>query len=237
MKKRSKKEKRVKKKKFKKIFMIFIVIISSWAYLSTNGKIKLFNINYAEKANTLDRNIETLLVNKEHELDKNYIPKNLTFPNISFTDEASQEERHVVDIIREPLENLIREAEKDGIILIGNSGYRSYKSQKNLYYNRVKTDGKEIADLYVSKQGSSEHQTGLAIDITNEDRYFLKGTREAEWLSENCYKFGFILRYPEGKENITNINYEPWHIRYVGIQVAEYIHDNNITLEEYVKER
>ena len=90
---------------------------------------------------------------------------------------------------------------------------------------RVLSDGKQMADKYVAKAGFSEHQTGLAIDLTNEYRYFVKGTNEAEW---------FIIRYPEGKESITGVAYEPWHIRYVGEEVSRYIYENNITLEEYL---
>ena len=88
---------------------------------------------------------------------------------------------------------------------MGNSGYRSYSSQKILYNNRVRTEGKKSADAYVAKPGFSEHQTGLCIDITNEGRYFVEGTVEAEWLEKNCSKFGFIIRYPKYKKDITGI--------------------------------
>ncbi|MDY3207118.1 M15 family metallopeptidase, partial [Clostridium baratii] len=80
----------------------------------------------------------------------------------------------------------------------------------------------------------SEHQTGLCIDITNRDKYFVKGTKEADWLAENCYKFGFIIRYPYGKKNVTGIEYEPWHVRYVGKKAAKDIYEKGITLEEYL---
>ena len=132
------------------------------------------------------------------------------------------------------MERLIEDAKEEGIFLLGNSGYRSYSSQENVYESRIELEGKEIADAYVAKPGFSEHQTGLCIDLTNRDRYFVKGTEEAEWLAENCYKYGFIIRYPEGKEEVTGIAYEPWHIRYVGEDSATYIHNNGITLEEYL---
>ncbi|EKN36818.1 D-alanyl-D-alanine carboxypeptidase, partial [Clostridium botulinum CFSAN001627] len=128
----------------------------------------------------------------------------------------------------------INTAKEEGIILLGNSGYRSYRSQKNIYKNRARSQGKELADAYVAKPGFSEHQTGLCIDITNKDRYFVQGTKEADWLAKNCYRFGFIIRYPKEKKSITNIEYEPWHIRYVGKEAAKYIYDNKITLEEYL---
>lgn len=168
-------------------------------------------------------------------MDKEYKPENSTIPNIPFTANSSNEEKHVAGIIAKPLEELVNTAKKEGITLLGNSAYRSYKSQKNTYNNRVKTAGKESADAYVAEPGFSEHQTGMCIDITNEDKYFLKGTKEADWLAENCYRFGFIIRYPYGKRNITGIEYEPWHIRYVGKKAAKYIYDNKITLEEYLR--
>ena len=129
---------------------------------------------------------------------------------------------------------MINDAKSDDVVLVGNSAYRSYKSQKEVYNNRVKAVGRKKAEDYVAKPGFSEHQTGLCIDITNRDKYFVKGTEEADWLANNCYKYGFIIRYPEGKENITGISYEPWHIRYVGKEIAKQIHNKGITLEEYL---
>ncbi|MFR3560233.1 MAG: D-alanyl-D-alanine carboxypeptidase family protein, partial [Paraclostridium sordellii] len=104
-------------------------------------------------------------------------------------------------------------------------------------YNRIKSVGKKEADKYVAKPGKSEHQTGLAIDVTNEDRWFVKSTDEAQWLATNAHKYGFILRYPEGKQQITGVAYEPWHIRYVGEKVAKKIYDEQITLEEFLEKK
>ncbi|WP_291651137.1 M15 family metallopeptidase [Clostridium sp.] len=189
------------------------------------------NINIKPDSNSNDN---LLLVNKDHGLSKNYKPKNLTIPDIPFTDIVNNEEKHVAGIIVKPLENLVRKAKDDGIILLGNSGYRSYKSQKNTFNDRVKSQGIENAEAYVAKPGFSEHQTGLCIDITNEENYLIQGTKEGDWLAENSYRFGFIIRYPLGKEDITGIEYEPWHIRYVGEEAAKYIYENGITLEEYL---
>ena len=188
----------------------------------------------AANGNNVNVSTELTLVNAEYGLDKDYEPKKLTIPNISFATGVSREEKHVAGIIVKPLEDLFNAAEREGVILLGNSGYRSYKSQKSTYSGRVVSEGKKLADGYVAKPGFSEHQTGLCIDITNEAKYFVKGTKEADWLAENCYKFGFIIRYPYGKKSITGIEYEPWHIRYVGKKAAKYIHDNGITLEEYL---
>ncbi|WP_252238471.1 MULTISPECIES: M15 family metallopeptidase [unclassified Clostridium] len=230
-------------KKILKKILIFIIVIGGlfvcnrFLFIESekiNIKDNKFNLNNNDKLINED-NDEIILVNRKNGLDKEYKPENLTIPNIPFTDNSSNEEKHVAGIIAKPLEELVNIAKKDGITLLGNSAYRSYKSQKNTYNNRVKTAGKENADAYVAEPGFSEHQTGMCIDITNEDKYFLKGTKEADWLAENCYRFGFIIRYPYGKKNITGIEYEPWHIRYVGKKAAKYIYDNKITLEEYLR--
>lgn len=198
------------------------------AKIQVSGKDKLL-----EEKNT-NINTELLLVNKEYVLNKEYIPEGLSVPNIDFAEESDNEEKHVAKSIVDPIENLVNCAKEEGIILVGNSAYRSYESQKSTYRHSVKSQGKELADSYVAKPGFSEHQTGLCIDVTNEDRYFVQGTREADWLAENCHRFGFIIRYPEGKKSITGIEYEPWHIRYVGEEAANYIYNNGITLEEYL---
>lgn len=190
------------------------------------------NSDLKDKTNT--ENEKLLLVNKEIGLSKNYIPKDLVVPNIPFSEESVNEEKQVSEVILKPLESLVYAAKNEGIILLGNSGYRSYKLQQDVYKDSLKNFGREHTNLYVAKAGFSEHQSGLAIDITNEHNYFAKGTVEANWLAENAYKFGFIVRYPEGKTNITGIAYEPWHIRYVGEEAARYIYDNDITLEEYL---
>ncbi|MHC1749980.1 MAG: M15 family metallopeptidase [Cellulosilyticaceae bacterium] len=176
-----------------------------------------------------------LLVNKEYEIDSTYKPEVLERPDLVFTKDAQKEEQYVDSKIIEPLENLINAAKKEGVIFLGSSGFRSYELQEKTYNNRVRTQGKELADAYVAQPGFSEHQTGLAIDLTNQKRNFAKGTKEADWLDGNCYRFGFIIRYPEGKEHVTGIKYEPWHIRYVGKEAAEIIYTQQITLEEYVE--
>ena len=126
----------------------------------------------------------------------------------------------------------------DGIRLYLKSAYRSYQTQNTMYYNRLKrNNGKD--DGWVSKPGASDHQTGLGCDIVSRswrdkamNRDFGK-TEEAQWMVENAHRFGFILRYPSDKEEITEINFEPWHYRYVGIPAATYIMENGICLEEF----
>ena len=132
--------------------------------------------------------------------------------------------------------------EKDGIYLYAHSGYRSYRTQKTMYYNRLEKN-RGVDDGIVQYPGASEHQSGLAIDVINKAGIGKKFTNDAfanskqgKWLKENCWDYGFILRYPEDKEDITQIGYESWHIRYVGVQVAQYMRDHNLCLEEFTEE-
>ena len=120
----------------------------------------------------------------------------------------------------------------DGIYLYELSGYRSYATQNRLYNNYVAADGKQLADTYSARPGHSEHQSGLALDV-NSVEYSFSTTKEAKWLAANCYKYGFILRYPEGKTDMTGYIYEAWHIRYVGVEIATKIHNSGLCLEEY----
>ena len=114
------------------------------------------------------------------------------------------------------------------------SGFRSYSTQDRIYNNYVARDGKQMADTYSARPGHSEHQTGLAFDVNQINDTF-NDSAEAKWLANNCYKYGFILRYPQGKEDITGYKYESWHFRYVGVDLATKLYNNGdwITLEEY----
>ncbi|SHI94090.1 D-alanyl-D-alanine carboxypeptidase [Clostridium cavendishii DSM 21758] len=226
-------------KKVFKIILSLIIIFFGAIYILVNTVLKE-NYNISDIKNNLTKETinkksqELLLVNDQNGLGKDYIPEGLTIPNIKFSSNSANEEKHVAGIMAKPLEKLVKAAKDEGVTLLGNSAYRSYKSQEKVYNNRVKSQGRKLADSYVAKPGFSEHQTGLCIDITNKDKYFVEGTKEADWLAKNCYKFGFIIRYPKGKKTSTGIDYEPWHIRYVGKEAAKYIYDNKITLEDYL---
>ena len=113
------------------------------------------------------------------------------------------------------------------------SGYRSYTTQQNLYNNYVATYGQEEADTFSAKPGTSEHQTGLAMDVGWIDDAYGE-TASGKWLAENCHKYGFIIRYPKGKEDITGYKYEPWHIRYLGVDIATDVYQSGLCLEEYL---
>jgi len=131
------------------------------------------------------------------------------------------------------LKKMFAAAKKEGLNLFVRSGFRSYSTQKYLYNSYVKRDGKAAADRYSARPGHSEHQTGLAFDINKANSSFA-GSPEAKWLAKNCHKYGFIIRYPKGKESITGYIYEPWHVRYLGIETATSVYDSGLCLEEYL---
>lgn len=176
-------------------------------------------------------NSNLILVNKYNYLTEDYIPENLEEISIEYARSGMQ----LVSEAKETFETLSQEAKKDGMTIIAMSSYRSYDYQVNLYNNYVKSDGKDAADAYSARPGFSEHQTGLAVDIYNKELPYtsFEETKEFEWMQKNAYKYGFILRFPKDKVNITGYQYEAWHYRYVGKKAAKYIHDHNITLEEY----
>lgn len=132
------------------------------------------------------------------------------------------------------LTEMQKEAAKHGLSLPNISGFRSYTTQKQLYQSYIIESGIYYANIYSARPGHSEHSTGLAFDIGNIN-YAYGLTASGRWLNENCHKFGFIIRYPKGKEAITGYNYEPWHIRYVGKENALKIYNSGLCLEEYLK--
>ena len=156
-----------------------------------------------------------LIVNKTYSLPKDYNPGKLN------TDAYNA------------FEKMKEAASKDNIKLWIASGYRSYTTQDNLYNYYLKNDSKEKVDTYSARPGHSEHQTGYAMDLNIIDSSF-EGTPEAIWIEKNCYKYGFIIRYPKGKEQITGYKYEPWHVRYLGEENNKKVHDSTLTLEEYL---
>lgn len=125
------------------------------------------------------------------------------------------------------------DAANEGLNIWIASGYRSYEYQNKIYNNYSSMYGSETADTFSARPGHSEHQTGLAIDMNSIDDSFAD-TPESEWVKENCYKYGFIIRYPKDKEDITGYKYEPWHVRYLGEDAAEKVYNSGLTLEEYL---
>lgn len=184
---------------------------------------------YTIKAKNLNTN--KILVNKYYYLDENYVPNNLE----EIDKEYSKGGIKLVKEAKEAFQELSKKARESNLNIIAMSAYRSYQYQVTLYNNYVKQDGKEEADAYSARPGYSEHQTGLATDVYNQKETYtnFEKTEEFKWMQENAYKFGFILRFPKGKEEETGYQYESWHYRYVGKEAAKYIKENNITFEEY----
>ena len=155
-----------------------------------------------------------LVVNKTYTVPADYTPGGLT------------------DDCADAFANMQAAAGAEDIILYEASGFRSYETQAGLYDNYVARDGQEAADRYSARPGSSEHQTGLAIDLNDVSDTF-GDTPEGKWVAAHAAEYGFILRYPEGKEEATGYMYEPWHIRYVGEEFAQKLTDSGLCLEEY----
>ncbi len=167
-----------------------------------------------------------LIVNKTYSLPEDYMP--VGAEGYQRCNECITEET------KEAFSAMQADAWSLGLNLYISSGYRSYTYQDGLYNRYVEKDGKEAADKYSARAGYSEHQTGLAFDLNTIDDSFAE-TAEGKWIKDNCYRYGLILRYPKGKEAQTGYQYESWHLRYVGKELAEKLYNNGnwITLEEY----
>ena len=161
-----------------------------------------------------------LIVNQEIGLPKTY------HPNVDAT-------------ANEHLNKLMQSGNREGLNLVLRSAFRSYETQASLYQQYVARDGKKKADTYSAQPGHSEHQTGLAFDLGNTEgsNDFLEsfeGTKEGQWLARHAHEYGFIIRYPKGKSDITGYQYEPWHLRYLGKETATKVYESGLTLEEYL---
>ena len=174
----------------------------------------------------------TVIVNKYHKLPSDYIPNDLQAISPKYNQGYNNKMRTVA---KEAFEKMAEAALKDGITIYSGSAFRSYSYQQNLYNRYVYTNGFDAAETFSARAGYSEHQTGLATDIMNKRLdYISKNDKEYDWLINNSYKYGFILRYPEGKEKITGYMYEEWHFRYLGIDLATELTKLGITYDEYV---
>jgi len=194
-------------------------IVACGCFIEANHDIEIENVD------------NLVIVNKYYKLSKDYEPE-----LVKISSKYAINDRQLLTTdAKEAFEKMCEDARKDNIYLYSGSAYRSYSYQNTLYNNRVRTDGLEYANRTAAKAGYSEHQTGLAIDVLNgKFNYLDSDDKEYEWLVENGYKYGFILRYPKGKEKITGYSYEPWHFRYLTVEVATILKEKNITYEEYI---
>ena len=176
-----------------------------------------------------------VVANKKHPLPAGYEPQDLVRPNVEMVNEC-----FVRTLASSALEEMFAAAEADGVHLLLGAAYRGEVLQRQLYDSYAGQYGRSAADYISSRPGFSDHQTGLAVDISDHDTltYLTENfdaTPEGQWLLNHAYEYGFILRYPKGKEEITGYGYEPWHYRYVGPEAAKEIYNNGdwLAMEEY----
>ena len=174
-----------------------------------------------------------MLVNKHYKLDEDFVPDDLVeFDQEYCNDEVQEGNREAVVAFK----NMYEAAKKEGLGLVINSSYRSYQDQENICNTFKDLYGEGYVTKYVALPGFSEHQTGLAFDIGSTSSKVFAESKEYEWMKENAYKYGFILRFTKSNAYITGFRSEPWHYRYVGKKIAKYIYENDISFEEYYAE-
>ncbi len=178
------------------------------------------------------------LVNQANLLPSNYVPEDLIKISAKKTSSTPIQMREIASTA---LSEMFAAALNDGITLYAHSGYRSYQTQKTMYYNRLEQNGGKD-DGVVALPGASDHQSGLGIDVISKEwigKKFNAGfadTPEAQWMYDHCAEYGYIVRYPMDKGDITGIIFEPWHLRYVGVEAATYIMEKGMVLEEFTTE-
>ena len=219
---------------FFKMQAFFSNFFHFFIYPSFSSSIFLFScIKYSHYERQVFRMSYTLLVNKSHTLSSSYVPPYLTEARIPFHAPAHHEKTLMEKAAAKSAAKLFHRAAAENVTLMGISGYRSYRRQEALYRNALQRGSTAVAP-----PGTSEHQTGLALDISCASLNFeleesFAATKEGKWLKSNAPLYGFILRYPRRKEHITGYPWEPWHIRFVGKTLSLYLSLTGLTLEEY----
>ncbi|MGZ0085590.1 M15 family metallopeptidase [Caldibacillus thermoamylovorans] len=180
-----------------------------------------------------------VLVNKEQSLPPGYKPADLVAPRVPFSfADPKAEKRYMRAEAAAALEEMFAAARRAGVKLVAVSAYRSYERQQAIFAEEVRKKGRKQAVQAVAHPGQSEHQTGLAVDISSRSAGYqltaaFGATKEGRWVAAHAHEYGFIIRYPKGKEAVTGYEYEPWHIRYVGKKAAAVMKERGLTLEEY----
>ncbi len=196
-----------------------------------------------EDQEKLDQDIQDgylILVNKQNFLPEDYVPEDLEGLKY-FAKDRTPDARFMKKVAADHFHEMVEAAQEEGIDIVSTTAYRSFAFQKNLYNHYVSTKGQEEADKVSARPGSSEHQTGLVADLSTSEINYINGSAfgnsaAGKWIAEHCWEYGFIVRYPDGMEEITGYTYEPWHVRYVGKIAAKEIFNEGITLEEYLEE-
>lgn len=223
---------------------VFLVLFSFDRLIPLAGELLSESQKHNQSAEMLADNSENVLVlvNGEHEYTKQ--PSSLVsvydYKNKAYLvkDTNVQLKKQAVLALNDMMADFQKETGLSNINVI--SGYRSVEAQNKLYRNALLSHGKRYTDKYVQKPGFSEHHSGYAVDFSIYDKTTgetedFTCQREYRWISENAWRYGFILRYPEDKADITGISYEPWHFRYVGKKAAKYITAHSLCLEEYIE--
>ena len=196
---------------------------------------------YEEYIDPQNRDDYLIIANRENRLSSDFVPKDLT---LVYKAKGTSAKYKMTYVAAMAFEALVKEAEHYNLNIYATSGYRSYQTQETLFNNyvngHINNDGMTYeqafaeASTYSQIAGASEHQTGLTMDVNWTETSF-GSTKEGKWLAENCWKYGFIIRYPKDKQDVTGISWEPWHLRYVGRYHAEKMHEMNLCLEEYLE--
>ena len=201
-------------------------VVPSGNVVSKGTTSKGFKIQEINGATYIDG---VLIANKTYALPQDFIPTNPDQPV-----NADRSSTCLDKTLMSAWNTMLKDATAKGLNIYIASGYRSYNYQVNVYNRYVKSDGAAVADTYSSRPGNSEHQTGLCFDLnTIEDSF--QYTNEGKWINDNCYKYGFCIRFPKGKDSATGYQYESWHLRYVGVDLATKLYNNGdwLSLEEY----
>lgn len=201
-------------------------VVPSGNVVSKGTTSKGFQIQEINGATYIDG---VLIANKTYALPQDFIPTNPDQPV-----NADRSSTCLDKTLMSAWKIMLKDATAKGLNIYISSGYRSYNYQVNVYNRYVKSDGAAVADTYSSRPGNSEHQTGLCFDLnTIEDSF--QYTNEGKWINDNCYKYGFCIRFPKGKDSATGYQYESWHLRYVGVDLATKLYNNGdwLSLEEY----
>ena len=224
----------------KKYFLLknldrYIVYLSKNEDLDINEAIALVKVNrdreYYEDIKETDLTKgNAMLVNKYYALSKDYEASDIVKASTTYAYAGMSLNKEAYEAFK----RLANDAKKEGYTIVILSSYRSYESQEKLWNDRKNTGGIKKADAYAARAGSSEHETGLAIDVADYNHPInFKDQESYIWMLNNSYKYGFILRYPEGAENITGYDYESWHYRYLGVELATKVYNEGITYDEY----
>ncbi len=225
------------------LVLLIIAVVAGMKFVESranNQRAQDFPIaNFNKTQNSVnDPNSIWVIVNKGRELPGNYVPPDLVVPNVPLRLDSADPEMQLRKTAADALAQMFAGAKAQNIDLMLLSGYRSFTEQTGIYNNFVGVQGQQNTDATSAKPGHSEHQLGLAADVEPTSRNCeaepcFASTPEGQWIAANAYKYGFIIRYQSGKENLTGYAYESWHVRYVGIPLAAQIHKTGQTLEQF----